>query len=222
MILAISRFKVINGLERKVKEAFFNRPHLVDKAPGFLGMETFTDDADPTLFYLVTRWTDSASFRRWHSSQEHRVSHKGIPKGLKLDPSFTQVVMLNRIAAPHRPGWLEEITTDRATLFAHYLSGTRTTHVIIADLDGTIKACNPIVADHLKIPADQIVEQKIWSYISAENVPMLKQKINAGERNPEDIFLVNFVDTNCISYALKCHLDVQPDGFVLIGEPPTA
>ena len=42
MILAISRFRVTNGLEAQVTAAFLDRPHLVDSAPGFLGMETFT------------------------------------------------------------------------------------------------------------------------------------------------------------------------------------
>jgi heme-degrading monooxygenase HmoA len=222
MILAISRFKVINRLEQEVKEAFFKRPHLVDKVPGFLGMETFTHSGDPTIFYLLTRWTDSASFWLWHSSEAHRVSHKGIPKGLKLDPSFTQVLVLNRIAEPHSPGTLEEISADRVPLFAQYLSQTRTTHVIIADLDGTIKSCNPVVVDYLRLPAREVPGRKIWSYLTAENVLTLKKKIEAGERNAEDKFLVNFIDTNGVPYALECHLDVQPDGFVLIGEPPSA
>jgi heme-degrading monooxygenase HmoA len=222
MILAISRFKVINGLEQEVKEAFFNRPRLVDKSPGFLGMETFTQSVDPTIFYLLTRWSDSASFWRWHSSEAHRVSHKGIPKGLKLDASFTEVLVLNRITEPHRADTLEEITADRAPLFAQYLSQTRTTHVITADLDGTIKACNPVVADYLKLPAHRISGQKIWSYISEGNIPLLKQRIEAGGRNAEDRFVVGFIDTNGVPYALSCHLDVQPDGFVLIGEPPSA
>jgi heme-degrading monooxygenase HmoA len=86
MILAISRFKVINGLEAEVHEAFSKRPHLVDDAVGFLGMETFTGVRDDTAFYLVTRWTDEEAFRTWHSSPAHHQSHKGIPKGLKLDP----------------------------------------------------------------------------------------------------------------------------------------
>jgi len=62
MILAISRFRVANGMENAVKEAFFNRPHNVDSAPGYLGMETFTDSTDEAIFYLVTRWTDADSF----------------------------------------------------------------------------------------------------------------------------------------------------------------
>lgn len=220
MILAISRFKVINGLEQEVEEAFFNRPHLVDNAHGFLGMETFTLAADPSIFYLLTRWTDSASFRQWHSSEAHRVSHKGIPRGLRLDPSFTEVLVLNRINEPHGPYTLEEVAADRAPLFAKYLSDTRTTHVIIADLCGVIKACNPLVADYLKLPAHELSGQKIWDYVTAENIPLIKERIEAGTCNGGDSFLINFVDTNGVPYALKCHLDIQPDGFALIGEPP--
>lgn len=50
MLLAISRFKVANGLEEEVKQSFFNRPHLVDTAAGYLGMETFTLQGDATVF----------------------------------------------------------------------------------------------------------------------------------------------------------------------------
>ncbi len=46
MILAISRFKVANGMEAEVREAFLNRPGFVDSAKGFLGMETYTAKTD--------------------------------------------------------------------------------------------------------------------------------------------------------------------------------
>lgn len=39
MVLGISRFKVANGLERDVAQAFQKRPRLVESVPGFLGME---------------------------------------------------------------------------------------------------------------------------------------------------------------------------------------
>ena len=35
-MLAISRFRVANGMEKEVREAFRNRPRLVEDAPGFL------------------------------------------------------------------------------------------------------------------------------------------------------------------------------------------
>jgi heme-degrading monooxygenase HmoA len=94
MILALSRFKVANGLEVSVARAFLTRPRLVEDADGFLGIEVFRDSADASIFYLSTRWTTEAAFRRWHSSEAHHASHKGIPKGLKLDASFTQLAIL--------------------------------------------------------------------------------------------------------------------------------
>jgi heme-degrading monooxygenase HmoA len=221
MILAISRFKVVNGLEQEVKKAFFNRPRLVDDAPGFLGMETFTLAEDPSVFYLLTRWTDSGSFRQWHSSEAHRVSHMGIPRGLRLDPSFTEVLVLDRIGEPHRLCTLEEVAADRAPLLAKYLSSTRLTHVIIADLDGVVKACNPVVAEYLKLPAHEVLGQKIWGYLMSENIALIRERIVAGKRGARDGFLIRFLDTNGVPYTLKCHLDIQPDGFVLIGEPPS-
>jgi heme-degrading monooxygenase HmoA len=90
-VVVLSRFRVANGLDAEVRAAFLSRPRLVDDAPGFLGMETFVDQEDEHTFYLLTRWTDFESFHRWHGGASHRESHKFIPKGLKLDPSFTRV-----------------------------------------------------------------------------------------------------------------------------------
>ena len=98
MVLVISRFRVANGMEGQVQAAFVERPRLVDEAPGFLGLETFVDDEDESVFYLLTRWSDFDSFHRWHGSAAHRDSHRFIPKGLRLDPTFTQVWRLNKVS----------------------------------------------------------------------------------------------------------------------------
>ena len=132
MIQAISRFRVRNGLEAAVRDAFFVRPHLVDHVPGFLGMEVFTDASDPAIFYLLTRWTDADSFRHWHASDAHRLSHRGIPRGIKLDPSFTQVLILDRLHDPARPPNLAEFTADAAPLLARHLASTQFVHLIMA------------------------------------------------------------------------------------------
>ena len=94
MIIAMSTFRVANGMAEQVAEAFRNRPRLVETAPGFLGMEVFTDTKDDAVFYLITRWTDADSFRAWHAGAAHRQSHEFIPKGLKLTPAYTRVVEL--------------------------------------------------------------------------------------------------------------------------------
>jgi heme-degrading monooxygenase HmoA len=46
MIVALSKFKVANGMEDSVARAFLNRPRLVENAEGFLGLEVFTDNSD--------------------------------------------------------------------------------------------------------------------------------------------------------------------------------
>jgi heme-degrading monooxygenase HmoA len=97
VILALSRFKVANGLENDVARAFLNRPRLVEQAEGFLGMEVFTDSKDASVFYLSTRWTTESAFRQWHASEAHHASHKGIPKGLKLDAAFTQLIVMESL-----------------------------------------------------------------------------------------------------------------------------
>lgn len=61
-------------------------------------METFTEEKDASAFYLLTRWTDAGLFRAWHASPAHHQSHRGIPKGLKLDPSFTEIFVLDRLS----------------------------------------------------------------------------------------------------------------------------
>ncbi len=98
MFLAISKFKVKNDLSPEVAEAFCKRPKLVDQVNGFVDMEVYQPVDDRKEFWLLTRWTDQSSFDLWHKSDAHKESHKGIPKGLKLDPSATFVRYLDRIA----------------------------------------------------------------------------------------------------------------------------
>ena len=89
--VSISRFRVRNGMEGDVAEAFRGRPHLVDDAPGFVRMDVLSPAEDPSEFWLVTYWTDEESFRAWHRGHTFRESHAGIPKGLKLDAAATEL-----------------------------------------------------------------------------------------------------------------------------------
>ena len=98
MFLAVSRFKVKNNMQEEVKEAFSRRPHLVDNVAGFFDMEVYIPQDDDSEFWLLTRWTDESAFHAWHKSEAHHISHKGIPKGLKLDPSATFVRYFDKIA----------------------------------------------------------------------------------------------------------------------------
>ncbi len=89
--VALSKFVIANDMVAEVKEAFRQRPHLVDDQPGFVRMEVFSPLDRPEEIWLVTYWTDAASFKVWHHSHLYHQSHKGIPKGLKLVPGEQQI-----------------------------------------------------------------------------------------------------------------------------------
>lgn len=97
--VSISRFRVRNGMEREVAEAFRGRPHLVDDAPGFVRMDVLSPADDAAEFWLVTYWTDEASFRAWHHGHTFRESHAYIPSGLKLDPTATELRAFRYVAS---------------------------------------------------------------------------------------------------------------------------
>jgi heme-degrading monooxygenase HmoA len=97
--VSISRFRVRNGMEGDVADAFRARPHLVDDAPGFLRMDVLSPAEDPAEFWLVTYWRDEESFRAWHRGHTFRESHAGIPKGLRLDAAATELRAFRYVAS---------------------------------------------------------------------------------------------------------------------------
>ena len=91
MLVALSRFTIANGMAEQLRSAFQQRPHLVDDASGFLGMEVMSPVDNTAEIWLVTRWCDEQSYRAWHRGHDYHKSHKGIPKGLKLVPKSTEI-----------------------------------------------------------------------------------------------------------------------------------
>ena len=89
--VALSKFVIANGMIAEVKEAFRQRPHLVDDQLGFVRMEVFSPLDRPEEIWLVTFWSDAESFKVWHHSHLYHQSHKGIPKGLKLVPGEQEI-----------------------------------------------------------------------------------------------------------------------------------
>ena len=98
MFIAISQFTIANGMVDEVKDAFINRPHLVDATPGFLGIEIMNSVDNSAEVCLVTRWKDQHSYHSWHKGHEFHDSHQGIPKGLKLVPGSTRIQLFEVFA----------------------------------------------------------------------------------------------------------------------------
>lgn len=98
MLVALSRFTIANDMSDDVREAFRARPHLVDDAPGFLGMEVMSPVTDRDEIWLVTRWSDELSYQTWHRGHLYHESHKGIPRGLKLVRGSAEVKLFEVFA----------------------------------------------------------------------------------------------------------------------------
>ncbi|HVQ36393.1 MAG TPA: ATP-binding protein [Pyrinomonadaceae bacterium] len=220
MILAISRFKVANGMEAEVREAFLNRPGFVDSVKGFLGMETYTAKTDSSIFYLVTRWSDQDSFHTWHHSKEHHESHRFIPKGLKLDGSFTEVIELERIdpATTHRSFY--DCAMDTAPLLARFINQSDGLHFIATDADGKICQVNHAVARRTRRPVEELEGTSIFDHLTETDRDTVRARLKQGTRPLDEITLLNFVDRNNAPYSLICKIDVMPEGLVIIGEAP--
>ena len=89
MFVALSKFVVANGMTDQVRQAFRERPHLVDGVPGFVRMQVMNPRERPDEFWLVTCWEREEDFRAWRKGHQFHDSHRGIPKGLKLIPNET-------------------------------------------------------------------------------------------------------------------------------------
>ena len=216
MVVALSRFRVANGCESAVRDAFLNRPGLVDDAPGFLGLEAFTETGDPALFYLVTRWTDAESFHRWHSSPDHKHAHQGIPKGLKLDASFTMLRTLDRISGSGA-FMRSDGVRDSASLISEFLHRSAVAHWLKARADGVIVASNEAFRN--RFGSQSLDGALLWPLLTEPDAVTLRRAILQSPREPSRRYTLNFVDRDRMPFTLECHLDAQPQWFALIGEP---
>jgi heme oxygenase (mycobilin-producing) len=210
VILAISRFRVANGMEPAVAEALRDRPHLVDHAPGFLGMQVFVALDDPCMFSIETRWTDMESFRAWHSSEAHSDSHRSIPKGLRLDAAYTKLTFLREITPD--PDWTE--------LFHQYAQSSAMVHLLIADSGGTIQACNTAMAELLDLPEEEIRGHIVWESMTEPDALRLREWVTGGPRTQPVSMLLNFVSAGNTPRTLECVVSVQTGAFAVIGNIP--
>ena len=94
----LSRCTIANEKAEEVRSAFLQRPHLVDTAQGFLGMDVMSPIDNPAEIWLVTRRCDEKSYQNRHQRHQYHESHGGIPKELKLVPG-TAIVRLFQVFA---------------------------------------------------------------------------------------------------------------------------
>jgi heme-degrading monooxygenase HmoA len=221
MILAVSRFRVANGLADEVRGAFLARPRRVEGARGFLGLETFVDPRDPATFVLVTRWSDEPSFRAWHASPEHHRSHEGIPRGLKLDPTATELRILERIEASAGPA-PAELVADGALLLAAYLADSAFIHAVVTDRSGTILWCNAALARATAALPPRPVGEPLQRFLGGDGAGRVAALLASEGGAVRQRLTLALGPPGAASRELSCIAEVRPGSLVLVGEPARA
>ena len=217
MVIVLSRFRVANHIEAEVARAFRERPREVEHTPGFLWLEVLADADDPAIFYLLTRWTDRQAFETWHRSPAHRTAHALIPKGLKLDPTFTKVYTLDRIDGATGPP-LAEAIADATLLAGAYAAASRNVYFIRLARDGTVRIANAAAREQLA-SGMALDGRSLFEFMPDADGSRLRRMLAAPGRTSEPA-LLNFAPVNCTPSSLYCWLDVLPEEALLIAEPP--
>jgi heme-degrading monooxygenase HmoA len=78
----MARLRVPAPRAPELVTAFQNRARLVDDVDGFMDLEVWQSDRDPSELIMVSRWRDRAAFRDYMKSEAHKVSHSRVDPGL--------------------------------------------------------------------------------------------------------------------------------------------
>ena len=100
MLVAMSRFE-IKDPDRidSVREAFRNRPRLVEGAEGFVRLDVLQPQDTPSEFWVMTYWTDRASFESWYGTHAFKAAHESLPEGIKLVQGATRISFFDHIVS---------------------------------------------------------------------------------------------------------------------------
>jgi heme-degrading monooxygenase HmoA len=91
----MSRLRVDERRSDELVAAFRARARLVDDADGFLDLQVWRSDRDPSEVLMVSRWRDREAFKAYMKSAEHRASHD------RIDPSLKEAIGLERLEHLH-------------------------------------------------------------------------------------------------------------------------
>lgn len=216
MILAVSRFRSEGGGQRPA-EILPDRSLLMSQISGFLGTETFRCATDASRILLMTRWEDETSFQSWLSSS---LAPSGLlsSSGLEVDPELPEPVVLARIEEQV----LDHEVADAGLLLTRFLVEAQSLYFLRADPQGMIVSCNGSWSELLGIPAAELPGRPIWGHLTDRDADQLRYRVRDLLRRPQDRFLLNVCDAQGRPHTLECHLDVRPNGFILLGEPTYA
>ena len=79
--VAVSELTVPEAGREALDAAFADRLGAVDRWPGFQGLQVWADVTDPCSLMMISWWDSSECFATYMRSEDHRRSHRRIPRG---------------------------------------------------------------------------------------------------------------------------------------------
>jgi heme-degrading monooxygenase HmoA len=93
--VSLSRLQVDEARSDELVAAFRRRAGLVESHSGFIDLQVWRSDRDPSEVIMVSRWQDKESFRAYMRSDDHRTSHE------RINPSLEESIDLQRLEQLH-------------------------------------------------------------------------------------------------------------------------
>ena len=95
MYVSMSRLRVEVDRSDELVAAFRGRAGLVESHDGFVDLQVWRSDRDPSEVLMVSRWDDRDAFKAYMKSLDHKMSHA------RLDPSLRAAIDLERLEHLH-------------------------------------------------------------------------------------------------------------------------
>jgi len=95
MYVSMSRLRVEPGRSDELVQAFRGRAGLVERHDGFVDLQVWRSDRDPSEVIMVSRWRDRAAFTAYMRSEDHKLSHG------RIDPDLQAAIRLERLEHLH-------------------------------------------------------------------------------------------------------------------------
>ena len=100
MLVAISRFEINDPSKiESVREAFRDRPRLVEGAEGFVRLDVLQPQDTPSEFWVLTYWSDRAAFDSWYGTHAFKAAHNALPAGVKLVQGATRITFFDHVVS---------------------------------------------------------------------------------------------------------------------------
>jgi len=102
MFIVCSTFKVAPENADDIDALYKFREHLVDGFEGFLGIDVFRNDADPTEFTLLARWADKKNYEVYRRSEAFGIAHRrmlDLSRKVRVQAGSHSIKYMNHIAS---------------------------------------------------------------------------------------------------------------------------